>query len=78
MVRAGLATPGAMTAHLPPLPVPCELALAAWNRAAPDFRLPDLLLALALDEVDDWDLMVMRLDAIRSAINESTRSAHGK
>lgn len=71
MVRAGMATPGALTAHLPPLSVGSALAIAAWNRCKPDFRLPDLLLALCLDEVDDWDLMINRLDTIRAVTNES-------
>jgi hypothetical protein len=53
------------------------LAIAAWNRAAPDFRLPDLLLALSCDSVDCWDLMLMRLDVIRAVTNES-RATDGK
>lgn len=71
MVRDGFATPGALTAHLPPLSVGGELAIKAWNRCAPDFRLPDLMLALCLDQVDCWDLMLYRLDTIRAVVNES-------
>lgn len=76
MVKGGLAHPGALTANLPPLSVGSALAIAAWNRAAPDFRLPDYLLALACDEIDDWDLMLMRLDVLRAETHPSRAKNH--
>ena len=71
MVKAGLASPGAMTAALPPLSIGNSLAIAAWNRCGGEIRFPDVLYALARDEVDDIDLMLERLDTLRDVMKET-------
>jgi hypothetical protein len=68
MVKAGLATVGAMTATLPPLSVGNTLAITAWNRCNGEMKFPDVLYALARDEIDDLDLMLMRLETLRDVM----------
>ena len=71
MVRAGLASPGAMTAHLPPLSIGNVLAVAAWNRCGAELAFPAVLYALAQDEIDDLELMLARLETLRDVMKEA-------
>lgn len=71
MVKSGIATPGALTANLDPLTIGNALAIAAWNRLGGEIRYPDVIYALARDDVDDLDLMLERLDALQALMKES-------
>lgn len=70
MVKAGLATPGALTALLPPLTVGNALAIAAWNRCGGELQYPGVLYALAQDDIDDLGLMLARLETLRDVMKE--------
>ena len=66
MVKNGLAFEGALTSKLEPRTIGNAAAIAAWNRAAPDFRLHEILLHLQREAIDDLDLMLYRIDVIRT------------
>lgn len=65
MVKQGSALPGALTKYLPPLSDGNHAALLIFNRLGRQLSWPDVEAELILSGVDDIELMLERLRALR-------------